>query len=567
MTTRHRSSLVRYGSAVASVTLAMLVCLLLDPVLHVHLHYLWMILALLFSGYFGGARACLLAFLLSLPLVAYVILPPRFSFVVEDPMNQVGLLLYALVGLATVVFSSATMRGLRRIAESDTLLLQDMPAKLAAIEKQLERQTVEGRKTERLLVIQYKVTAILTKAANLMEAAKPILQAIGEAFDWQIGLFWSVDRSSQVLHYVETWHGLGFATSPVEELCRHQTYGKGIGLVGRVWATERLVCIPNMGKDVSLPRSVAAAALGLRGAIAFPIKNGVEFLGVMEFFSHAVSHPEDDVVQMMAALGGQICQFIERRTAEKRLQEQEQERRTAHAIQQGLLPKRIPAITGFRISGKSVPACDVGGDCFDFISLGDDGVAIVLADASGHGIGPALIVAETHAYLHALTTTCNDMGQILTLTNRHLSNELLDDRFVTLFLGRIDSKSKSLVYSSAGHCPGYILDANGEIKTILPSLGIPLGIDRTKTYPASSSVALQASDLLLLYSDGIPDTQSPSGTPFGVERMLDFVRIHRRENPENLLDTLFQTLTDFSHPCRTQDDMTAVLLRVEANLP
>jgi len=569
MTAQHRSLLLRYGSAVVSVALAMFLCGFLDPILHLNLYYLWLVLALLFTGYVGGARPCMLAFVLSFLSVSYFILPPRFSFAVADPINHVGLFLYSLVSLAIIAFSSATMRGIRRIARSDTLLLEDMPAKLAAIENQLELHIAEGQKRERLLVIQYKVTAILTKAANLTEAAKPILQTIGEAFDWQVGLFWAVDRAAEVLRCLETWNNLGSQASPLEQISRQLTYGKGIGLLGRVWDTERLVCVPNMSTDAGLSRSSVAATSGLRGAIAFPIKNGVEFLGVMEFVSRAVTHPEDDVAQMMAALGGQISQFIERRAAENRLQQQEQERRTAHAIQQGLLPKRLPALPGFRISGKSVPASDVGGDCFDFISLGDDGgggLAIVLADASGHGIGPALIVAETHAYLHALTTTCNDIGKILTLTNQRLASEVLDDRFVTLFLGRLEPDSKSLVYSSAGHCPGYVLDANGEIRTVLSSLGMPLGIDRAKTYRASSPIALQSDDLLLLYSDGILDAKSPTGAPFGVERMLDLVRVHRREGPEDILDALFQAIADFCRGCQGPDDMTAVLLHVETSL-
>lgn len=563
MTRHQRSSLAGYGSAIGSVALASLMCLVLDPILHLHLHYLWMILALLFTGYFFGARPCLLAFSLSLLVVAYYFLPPRFCFAIEEPINEIGLLLYSVVGLAVVVLSSAAVRGVKRIAEADTLLLNEMPAKMAAIEKQLERHLAEGRRMERLLAIQYKVTAILAKAANLREAVPSVLQTIGESLDWQVGLFWSVDRQAQVLRCVEAWQGLGAEAAPFVQFSRCNTYVKGVGLAGRVWLSEHLVCVPDMSKDALLPRAALAARAGLRGTIAFPVNNGFEFLGVMEFFGSAVTHPEDDVVQMMTALGGQICQFIERRNAEKSLREQEHERRTAHAIQQGLLPKQAPSLAGFRIGGKSLPAQDVGGDCFDFIPLDGDGLAIVLADASGHGIGPALIVAETRAYLHALTMTCPDMGQILTLTNARLANEVLEGRFVTLFLGRFDAASRSLVYGSAGHCPGYHLDGGGEIKTVLAPRGMPLGIDRGNSYSASAPISLRPNDLLLLYSDGIPEAHSPNGTLFGVERMLDLVRLHRRDTPENILDALFQALVAFCHGCPPQDDMTAVLLQVE----
>ncbi len=563
MTRTTRSSFVRYGLAVLSVVLALALCQLLDPILHVHLHYLWMILALLFAGYYGGARPCLLAFVLSLLGVIYWFLVPRYSLSVDDPLDQIGLLLYVLVGSAVILFSSATMRSAKRLLESATQTMKEMPAKLATIEKQLIQHVEENQKTVRVLSVPYRVTNLLANASHLRDVAKPILRMVCENLDWQVGLFWTVDREAQVLRCVEVWHGPSIEGTPFEQYCRQNVFLRGEGLVGRVWASRQLVCLEDIGRESQLPRAIPAARSGLRGAIAFPVVDGVELLGVMEFFSRAPAHPDDCVVQMMATLSGQIGQFIERRAAEKNLQEQERERRVAHTIQQALLPKRMPSFANYQLGGKSIPAQDVGGDCFDFIGLGGDGLAIVLADASGHGIGPALIVAETHAYLHALTTTCTDVGQILTRTNHRLAGENLDDRFVTLFLARLDLEGKSLVYSNAGHCPGYLLDAEGEIKMVLSSLGMPLGIDANKTYPTSLPVPLEADDLLLLYSDGVIEAHSPSGEPFGVERMLDLVRHRRHESPEEILDALFDEISDHSLHCRSQDDRTAVLMRVE----
>ena len=113
------------------------------------------------------------------------------------------------------------------------------------------------------------------------------------------------------------------------QFSRDNACAKGVGLAGRVWAAGRLVCVADMSRDASLIRSSVAAVTGLRGAIGFPVRNGGELLGVMEFFSKAITQPEDGIVQMMACIGGQISQFIERREAEKVLQDQDQERRTA----------------------------------------------------------------------------------------------------------------------------------------------------------------------------------------------------------------------------------------------
>ena len=108
---------------------------------------------------------------------------------------------------------------------------------------------------------------------------------------------------------------------------------------------------------------------------------------------------------MMTSIGIQISQFIDRRQAQNELRSQEDYRRIAREIQQGLLPKTMPTLRGFTIYGRSSFADEVGGDCFDFIPtlIGDrEYLDVLIADASGHGIGAALLMAETQAYLRAL---------------------------------------------------------------------------------------------------------------------------------------------------------------------
>jgi serine phosphatase RsbU (regulator of sigma subunit) len=157
--------------------------------------------------------------------------------------------------------------------------------------------------------------------------------------------------------------------------------------------------------DADLSRSGIAASIGLHGAVGFPVRNGSEFLGVMEFLGRQTNTPDDHVVQMMGCIGGQISQFIERRQAERVLEQQNQDRRTATSIQQALLPSAMPALAGFEIGAKAAFAQDVGGDCFDFVPMTvecQECLAVLVADASGHGMASALLVGEARAYLRAL---------------------------------------------------------------------------------------------------------------------------------------------------------------------
>jgi sigma-B regulation protein RsbU (phosphoserine phosphatase) len=288
-------------------------------------------------------------------------------------------------------------------------------------------------------------------------------------------------------------------------------------------------------------------------------------LGVLGFYSHEVRERDDDLLAMMATIGVQIGQFVQRREAESQLRRQEADRRIARQIQEGLLPKAVPTFAGFQISGRSAPAQDVGGDCFDFLPLrvgGEDCLGVLVADASGHGIGAALLVAQTRAYLRALALTCAEVGTLLTLSNQRLASDLVTGHFVTVLLLRLNLRTRSLLYSSAGHCPGYVLDRQGRAKAVLASTGCPLGIDPASEFPTGPTTTLEPGELLLLFTDGIIEAVSPDGEQFGLERTLTTVRAHRQETPDAVLDALFHAVEDFSGH-QLHDDLTAVILKAE----
>src|SRR5580704_16015745 len=121
----------RYGSSVASVSGATLICLLIDPILEGHLYYLWFFIALLFTGWYGGFMPCLLALVISLPLIAYFFAPPRFSFAVEGAANQLGFVTYLLVGFLVLLYSMRLAEGLRKVVKANALLAKNLPSRLA----------------------------------------------------------------------------------------------------------------------------------------------------------------------------------------------------------------------------------------------------------------------------------------------------------------------------------------------------------------------------------------------------------------------------------------------------
>jgi len=347
------------------------------------------------------------------------------------------------------------------------------------------------------------------------------------------------------------------------------TFSKGEGFPGRVWSADSVVWVPDMAKDYDLPRWKLATKVGLHEAIGFPVRNGVAFLGVMEFFSRENGEPNDQLVQMMTSIGSQISQFIERKRAEKTVENLNHDRSLARQIQEGLLPTIMPTVPGFQIAGRAHFATEVGGDYFDFMPMQvacRDCLGIVIGDAAGHGLASALLIAETREFLPGLALTLNQPGTMLALANRRLANGTNGTicHFVTLLLIRIDPRTKVLVYAGAGHCPGYVLDHQGQTKAILTSAGRPLGVDSSSEFPESSEVALEPGDLIVLFTDGIVETVSPDGKLFRSERLLASVRQHRERSPEEILNGLFQAVTDHAQGAVQSDDATAVIIKIEA---
>jgi serine phosphatase RsbU (regulator of sigma subunit) len=191
----------------------------------------------------------------------------------------------------------------------------------------------------------------------------------------------------------------------------------------------------------------------------------------------------------------------------------------ARSIQQGLLPRHPPDLAGFEIAGWNQPADQTGGDYFDWQALPDGRFAISLADVTGHGIGPALVMAACRAYARASFLAGGDPSTVLDRLNQLLAEDLPADRFVTFAVALLDPVESKLQLLSAGHGPIlWYRPATGEIRN-LDAQGIPLGlIPRLPGRGGDSKTAFNAHELLPGHgAKGRPD-RSRSQTEGGILR-------------------------------------------------
>ncbi len=182
----------------------------------------------------------------------------------------------------------------------------------------------EGKRSQRRVAAQYAISRVLTEAATLAEAVPTLLRSLCESLEWQLGVIWSVDRQANVLRCVNTWHVPSANVEEFVEATQHTTFTPSVGLPGRIWASGQPAWIENISADDNFPRAAFAARGGLQTAFGFPIRLGNEILGVIECFSDTIQKLDEDLLQMMAAVGSQIGQFMERKQAEEALRQSEE---------------------------------------------------------------------------------------------------------------------------------------------------------------------------------------------------------------------------------------------------
>ncbi|HEV8421212.1 MAG TPA: EAL domain-containing protein [Actinomycetota bacterium] len=177
---------------------------------------------------------------------------------------------------------------------------------------------VNGGTRARLgLTVQYAVTRVLADSATLAQATPRLLEAICRSLRWQLGEIWRVDREAQVLRLVDAWSTEGLDVPEFALASSDMTFRRGEGLAGRVWSSGAPAWIPDVTDDPNFPRAQLAKNYGFHTAVAFPILQGGAVAGVMEFLSEDIREPNEDLMNLMTAIGLQIGQFMGRKDVEQ----------------------------------------------------------------------------------------------------------------------------------------------------------------------------------------------------------------------------------------------------------
>ena len=288
--------------------------------------------------------------------------------------------------------------------------------------------------------------------------------------------------------------------------------------------------------------------------------SGAQVLGLPVYLTYAAIFLIAGCVA--AAVAGQVRKHVMVAIQEGETRQRlERDLEIARSIQQGLLPSSLPEIQGYEIAGWSKPAEQTGGDYYDWLPLPNGRIGITLADVSGHGIGPALVTANCHAYVHSMLPGAERLGQVMECINELLVKDLPPNLFVTLAIGSVDAAEHQLRLLSAGHGPLLVYRASEHQVFDFKAHGIPLGVIAAIPYGPAQEINLNPGDMIILLTDGFYEWTNGAGEQFGLDRLKSSIRAYHDLSPAAFIQALYKDVVSFVAGTRQQDDLTAMAVK------
>lgn len=316
------------------------------------------------------------------------------------------------------------------------------------------------------------------------------------------------------------------------------------------------------GGDIALGQSILD--LRLVSVMCVPLTTADERLGVLYVDSRASAKgfTQSDL-ELFKTLGSQCgmaihnARLVEAYIEQQRLQH---DLHVAKEIQQGMLPTKTIERPRFEISGFNRPCDETGGDYYDYIAMPERRMGVIVGDVSGHGIGAALFMATARALLRAFTYKMADPAAVLREVNLFLDRDMPEGSFMTLFFGVLDTKTGALRYASAGHNPVILFRRQNGSFEELTKTGPGLGLLPEADYEIRETAPLRPGDILLLYTDGLPEAMNGTKELFGIERMKTLLAGLKERPPAEIVQQFVRAVTEWTKD-NFDDDLTLVVVK------
>lgn len=339
---------------------------------------------------------------------------------------------------------------------------------------------------------------------------------------------------------------------------------RGTGLAGHVFDTGESVLTPDAYADPRFNRANDhQTGFRTRDIVTVPMLDlDRKPVGVLQAVNSRGGFSQTDL-ELIQLVADQVGVAVQRHRLNEQVVAAAQlrhEMELAAKVQLELLPKEIPQLESIDVAGWSVPASVTGGDCYDLWKLRDGRLAMLVADAAGHGMAPAMVVAQVRSLVRALAGESHSPADVLNRVNARLAEDLSPSRFVTAVLAYL-SDDGTVQMASAGHGPLLFSPAaDAPLQEIIAS-GYPLVIDESDSVEDLPPLHLGAGGQLVLLSDGIFEAPSRTGEHLGIDRLRAALRSQSGKPANEQLQHLQLTVHTWTGGGDLKDDQTIVIAR------
>ncbi|MFO7957320.1 MAG: SpoIIE family protein phosphatase [Candidatus Brocadiia bacterium] len=325
------------------------------------------------------------------------------------------------------------------------------------------------------------------------------------------------------------------------------------------------VLIQDTMSDDRLPTSQSILDFEMRSVMCAPLKYEDEVLGFMQVDTDRIAtNYDEEGLTLLVGIANQAALTI----ANARLHSQvlkrerlEQDLANARRIQNSFLPQSPPEVDGYAFEDRYATALEVGGDFYDFVTLPDGRVVIVVGDVSGKGITAALMMAKMASNVRFFATTVSGPGGLLSKLNEvALSSET--DMFVTVLILYLDAESNTLSMSNAGHCYPVLRRAGGEVERVQGANGFPVGITEEAEFP-EMELEMEQGDVISLFTDGVIEAMNEDSEQFGYKKLSGAIEA-AEASPSDVARKIQQAIRDHVGVAPQSDDLTLVCFGREA---
>ncbi len=412
------------------------------------------------------------------------------------------------------------------------------------------RATHEAHALRQILEVTRKLAAPFDLDTMLNEVVAASLNIL----DAERGTIFLYDEETDEL-VVRVGTGLGSFRIPANK-----------GIVGESARSRKLINVPDCYADPRFNREIdKTTGYKSRCMLTVPLIGYEDSLiGVLQILNKntgTFDEQDEFVASALAAQAAVVLHRVKLTEAMIITEKLDREITVARDVQMGTLPKVMPEIAGYDVSGTFAPTDQTGGDLFDFVQLANNRLFLLMGDATGHGIGPALSATQVRAMLRVALRLGASLEEAFVHVNDQLVEDLPADRFVTAFFGLLDASDHVVRFHSGGQGPIMHFHAGSNYYDWHEASTFPLGYMSQTRLGEATTIKMEPGDILGLISDGIYEYENITGVGFGQDGIIKVIAEHPEATADELVRLIMLAARKHGGSVPQADDITIVLVR------